>query len=997
MRTTRLGKGVVAAGLITLLGAATSGSNLLYLVNGMVVAAALVALIAARRNLAGLSAAASAPPQIFGGAAFEVTVVLSNPRRRAARRFDVAVGGERRSCARLPGRSETALAVPAVLPRRGRHVLSGLALESAYPFGLFRFRRALAPLEVLVFPPVADSPEPRSSPAVRKECVPLPRQGVGDDFLGVRSYADGEDARLIDWKITARTGAPHVKDYAHDAGSRITITVHGRPGSSTEREIADAASAARFHIDEGAEVRLVTDEGHLDYGRGLLHLEVLLEKLALLGEGKTPREALPAEAAARPVPGAALPGALYLTVGVSLASLLLIEELSPLIVLPFFLPILLARRFDRRRRHPIPRAAFDALGILFLAFFLLVDVRGFGAHQAVIHLTLFILTYLLLLPKGERQVRQLILTSFLIFYLASGQAVSLWYFAFFLAYFLAAGACLNASAVPAAREPGRSGAPALAGLVLAAFALAVASFAFMPRLYSPRLQRFLAAAGLSRFQANERSFAGLTERVELGWLGPLRKNFGRVMQVVLPEAPQGSPPPELLRVRGGAFDAFDGRRWRRTRPDFTYESGGRRIATRHAQAWYRREGAALVSPSYDPARPSAAAEFIIFPLLNTSLAFGLGEISAIEGGPAGAFFDFTDTVSFASGYAEGTRYRVLSQSASPASYLRIEGYDRLLKEKYLSIPADTAKYAALAREFAGPAVEPLSRARAMEERLRDSFAYSLSADAGRQTLDDFLFRSRAGNCEFFATALCLLLRAEGIPSRLAIGFLAEEWNAYGRFFDVRQSDAHAWVEAFFPERGWETFDPTPSSPGAFRAPGLLARLWGTLDQAFQAVQFRWYRYVVGFDTETRRNFVFGLRSDIGSLLAGAGPAAGAVLAIGAAAVLFALPRRRKARRRRSEAAAGDSAFAALMSRLARAGFRRGPGQTGRDFAASVVRRAPELAALVPLTELRYKSRFSGRPAASAERDEVRRLERDIGAALTAFGKSSCPAGGKGLY
>ena len=1000
MRLTRFGFGVVLAALVTLFGAATSGNNLLYLVNGMVISILAVSVFAAYRNLARLAAEATVPAQAFQGTEFALSVAVRNPRGRAARRFDTGAGAERRPCRRLAGRASAAFSLPVTLQRRGRNILTGVFLESSYPFGIFRRRVELAPFEALAFPHLEESPELRPSRFVQEESMALPKRGVGDEFHGLREYADGDDARLIDWKATAKTGSPHVKEYAHRAGHRITIRVEGMPGPSTEQNISEAATAARFHIDAGAEVKLVTDEGGLDYGRGLLHLESILEKLALLGDGKERREAPIPPAGGPPalsppklpfIP----PAALYVTAGLSLGSLLLVEELNPLTVLLFAPLLLLSRIFDRKRFHPLPRPALDALAIFFLLYFLFVDLRLSGSQRAVIHLVLFILAYLLLLPKSGRQVRQLFLACFLAFYMASGQALSLWYFGFFLAYFAAAGAWLNEELVPAApRERGRPGAAALAGLVLASFGLAAASFAFMPRLYSPRMQRFLAAAGLSRFQANERSFAGLTERVELGWLGPLRRNFARVMQVAVPG---DSPRPPFIRVRGGAFDAFDGRRWRRTRTDFTYESGGRRIATRHAQAWLRREGGMLVSPAYDPARPASAAEFVIFPLLNTNLVFGLGDISAIEGGPAGAYFDFTDTVSFSSAYAEGTRYRVLSQSAAPSAYRGIEDYDRILKDKYLGLPADAARYAILSRELGGGAAEAVDAARAMEARFRDTFSYSLSADAGRQSLDDFLFRSRAGNCEFFATAMCVLLRVAGVPSRLVIGFLGEEWNAYGRFFDIRQSDAHAWVEAYFPGRGWETFDPTPPTLGSSRAPGLLARLWDTVDQAFQAVQFRWYRYVVGFDTETRRNALYGLELSLGPVLLKALPFLALALGSAAGLVLFRPWRRFARRRARSRGGAADGIYGEILERLARAGYRREPGQTGREFAEGVVRRAPELAAWAELTERHYVAQFSGRVAAAEDAEDVRRLAARILATLGTLKPPACPPGGKTLY
>ena len=988
MRLTRFGFWVVLATLFSLFGAATSGSNLLTLVNGMLLAVLLVSAFSAWHGLGGLRADFVFPGQVFQATEFSLGIAVRNTRRRPARQFALTDGRARAACARLEGGTTVELALPVAFPLRGRNALRGWALESSHPFGLFRSTIPLPGVFGLAFPRLDEMDGRLPFPAVREETVALPRRGVGDEFYGLRDYVEGEDSRLIHWKLTAKTGTPIVKEYAQQLGHRITIEACGAPGGpETERRIAEAASAARYHIDSGAEVRLVTDEGTLDYGRGLLHLEAILTNLALLGEGKNDRDpAPPPNREPGPVSRAA-PAAPYLCAGIALASLLLVEDLNPVLVLLAAPLLLLARIFDRKRIHPVPKPALDTLTGLYLLFFLFFDIRRSGIQGAVTHLVLYILATLVLLPKTDRQTRQIFLTSFLIFYIASGQAVSLWYFGLFLAFFLAAGTWLNGRLDGGpVRKPAWTAASA--GLVLVSFGLAGASFIVMPRLSSSRMQRFLAAAGLSRFQANARSFSGLTERVELGYMGPLRKNSARAMQVGFPDSAVQAAPPPFVRIRGGAFDAFDGKRWRKTRSDFVYDSGDRKIATRHAQAWMRRDAGTLASPVYDPAKPSAASDFVIFPLLNTALVFGLGEISAIEGGPSGAVIDFTDTVSFPSAYLEGVRYRVLSQAETPTYYLRIEAYEGILKEKYLGIPGGAEKYAPLAREFAGAADDPISRARAIEARFRGGFAYSLSAAAGRQTLDDFLFRNRAGNCEFFATAMCLLLRALDIPSRLVIGFLGEEWNAYGRFFDIRQSDAHAWVEAFIVGRGWVTFDPTPSLLGQARNPGLLARVWGSIDQAFQALQYRWYRDVVGFDTDTRQNLLYNLKLELSPLLLKI--LIGLAAAAGTFAALILLPRRRRRSARRGGAGGGgDALYQAVLERLARAGYLREPWQTGIEYAEGVRGRNPALAPLSDLTALHNQARFSGRPLTGPERADGERLAGRIRDALPRRRKRSC--------
>ena len=94
---------------------------------------------------------------------------------------------------------------------------------------------------------------------------------------------------------------------------------------------------------------------------------------------------------------------------------------------------------------------------------------------------------------------------------------------------------------------------------------------------------------------------------------------------------------------------------------------------------------------------------------------------------------------------------------------------------------------------------------------RQGFEYSLTSPAGfegGQTLADFLFETRTGYCELYAAAMTILLRMNSIPSRIVVGFWGGEYNPVGGYRVVRDSMAHAWVEAWFDDRGWILFDPT---------------------------------------------------------------------------------------------------------------------------------------------------------------------------------------------
>src|SRR5262249_53358628 len=115
--------------------------------------------------------------------------------------------------------------------------------------------------------------------------------------------------------------------------------------------------------------------------------------------------------------------------------------------------------------------------------------------------------------------------------------------------------------------------------------------------------------------------------------------------------------------------------------------------------------------------------------------------------------------------------------------------------------------------------------------------------------EDFLFTRGSGNCEYFAAALAVMLRAIDVPARVIGGFQRGEWNPYGRYFMVRLSDAHAWVEAYVDGLGWVTFDPSPRAGS--EAGGRAAALSLYLD----AARMRWYRYVVNWSLDDQRDMV----------------------------------------------------------------------------------------------------------------------------------------------
>jgi len=134
---------------------------------------------------------------------------------------------------------------------------------------------------------------------------------------------------------------------------------------------------------------------------------------------------------------------------------------------------------------------------------------------------------------------------------------------------------------------------------------------------------------------------------------------------------------------------------------------------------------------------------------------------------------------------------------------------------YLQLPEDLPpRIGELAQRVAGTG-DALSQALALEDHLRRHYAYSFEtviSSQGVTPLDEFLFETRRGHCEYFASALAIMLRSVGIPSRLAIGFSLGDRNPVTGYYEVRRLQGHAWVEAWLPQRGWLMLEPTPFYP-----------------------------------------------------------------------------------------------------------------------------------------------------------------------------------------
>lgn len=201
--------------------------------------------------------------------------------------------------------------------------------------------------------------------------------------------------------------------------------------------------------------------------------------------------------------------------------------------------------------------------------------------------------------------------------------------------------------------------------------------------------------------------------------------------------------------------------------------------------------------------------------------------------------------------------------------------------------------------------------------LQTEFPYRYPGDsAAAGSLDEFITTKRGGHCEFFASALVTMLRAQGIPSRVVTGFRSDRWDPETRTRAIYNSDAHAWVEVLHPERGWYSVDATPAFTPLDNGPGL----WARTQERLAGV----WTWVTGFDAEARANSMLWLKRAPGRILDWSlrNPFAFALGLFGVLGFGFGLLERRKRKIPRAERE--------LRKALQQAGVAWQPGLTPRE-------------------------------------------------------------------
>ena len=393
--------------------------------------------------------------------------------------------------------------------------------------------------------------------------------------------------------------------------------------------------------------------------------------------------------------------------------------------------------------------------------------------------------------------------------------------------FLTAVALMRVHA-PSAQAPARHIARRTLQLLLQAVPLALLIFLLFPRLPGP----FWGVD--SRSEAR----TGLDDEMTPGDVSDLSASGDVAFRVRFFEA---TPPPEQRYWRGPVLHEFDGRSWRRPsaqafpQPQVTFRGPAIRYQVTlqpHARRWVL----ALDLPSAWPER-------------EITQSFDLTLLSARPINNVAAF-DLTSHTNFTAGTS-------LAES---------------MRRKDLALPGDgtNARSVALGRELAARHVgNPRATVSEMLAMFRQQpFEYTMQPPRlADNAVDEFLFDTRKGFCEHYASAFTVVMRAAGVPARVVTGYQGGEFNPFGGYLIVRQSDAHAWSEVWIEGRGWMRVDPTAAvAPERIQGslidavaedepvPGRLrdaSPIWMQVELGWDAVNDFWNQRVVRFDAQSQ--------------------------------------------------------------------------------------------------------------------------------------------------
>jgi transglutaminase-like putative cysteine protease len=611
---------------------------------------------------------------------------------------------------------------------------------------------------------------------------------------------------------------------------------------------------------------------------------------------------------------------------------------------------------DWLRARVQPGPGMDRMLALAVAGFAVLDVAYLAerAFDGLVRLLVLLVILRLLTARRPHQFRDAGLLAFFLLVASAAVAFGVGFLFVFVGFFVAVTVLLVLAHElgEVERAGGRAAVSTLtagSGLVTLGLGAAGASLVVTFALFFiiPRIGE----ATLALRTPARRMLTGFSDRVELGAIGELEQDTSVAMRVRLPDTVLTPDLVGALRWRGVALDHFDGGIWTATRRRRMPFSRGR-----------------IVMETNERVEGRVVTQEIFLEPIGTETLFAAPRILRVSLGSAFVGIDETGSISVPTPATRLT-YTAESVVAAPIPE-RLAGN---AAARYLQLPPLAPRIPSLAREITAGTDGPAAAGVALVNFLQRQFTYSLTLERGTDLppLEEFLFVTRRGNCEYFASALAVMLRSLGIPARVVTGFQRGEWNPYGEYFVVRMADAHAWVEAYVDSAGWVTLDPSPRDPGADAG-------WNGPTLYFDALRLTWHRYIVSWSSQDQFRAAATVRRaavawrpgraqwspwpEVGWALPAVTVAAGALAWFVWRWVLAGTP---------SGSVPVPDFYRRALRTLARRGLRLEPGETAREFAVRVSLALPARAGAFTSVTAAYEAvRFGGAALDRTERASI---------------------------
>ena len=674
------------------------------------------------------------------------------------------------------------------------------------------------------------------------------------------------------------------------------------------------------------------------------------------------------------------------------------------ILVPLLTVVAFGASYHRRRERNILiklLLAFGALAAL-AVFFREVLTSLYDTRVPLARLFLWVQVIHAFDLPARKDVAYSLVSGLILLSVGAVLSTSLWYGLFVLLFFFCALGALAQMNLSEARERAEASASRSQGLTLglvapgffAVLAVGVLCFSLMPQ----RQNMNLSMMPTSAFHELQGDFSGSVQNPD--YPPPGGDPFSRPPVGIVPDSYHGFNPymdlrsrgrlsdeivmkvrsEEAVPYRGVVFDEYNGKGW-------VISGGEDSLQTLTSNGpRFDMVSATNVEPQEGPTRQVAQVFYVEKD--SSNVIFGAYRPETLFFPAGGIKVDAQASARSPYEIPAGSTYSVISQlpNATP-DQLRTASttYPTGLAERYTALPpTGLDRTRQLAKNLTAGTTNPYDAVVKMNNYLRKKYPYDLSIPPQREDMDAveyFLFEERRGYCEQFASSLAVMARSQGIPARVATGYVPGEYNPFTGLYEVKASSAHAWVEVYFPGYGWSTFDPTP---------GFDSTPW-----QYEAVSSVQSGKVLEFMAEKTGKAIGPAFGAVGTLMRGAARldpvsiiivgllVAGSALA-GIYGRRYLIRRRRKPAVQRSVKVSDArlySRYGAVIDALEEAGIVRDAGETPEEFARRAAGETEE-PAVGRLGEIYLYARFRDAvPATLVE--EFDHLEPE---ALTAIGR-----------